>query len=91
MFKIQRSSNGEFVVFTLSGRIKATGLAELQKLLECETGDHGVVLDLKDVKLVDLDVVNFLASCEAKGMKLANCPRYIREWIEKEARRSEDR
>jgi anti-anti-sigma regulatory factor len=81
MFKIQRSSNGKSVVFTLSGRIEAAGLAELQKLLECEAS--GVTLDLKDVKLVDRDVVGLLASCEAKGMKLLNCPRYIREWIKK--------
>jgi anti-anti-sigma regulatory factor len=91
MFKIQRSSNGKSVVFTLSGRITAAGLAELQKLLKGEAGDHNVALDLKDVKLVDRDVVSFLASCEATGVKLANCPRYIREWIRKEAVQSEDR
>jgi anti-anti-sigma regulatory factor len=77
--------DGKFVVFTLSGRIEATGLAKLQRLLECEAGDQGLVLDLKEVKLVDRDVVSFLADCEAKGIKLANCPAYIREWIEQEA------
>jgi anti-anti-sigma regulatory factor len=91
MFKIQRSANGKFVVFTLSGRIKPPGLAELQKLLECEAGDHNLVLDLNEVKLVDRDVVSFLASCETKGIKLANCPAYIREWIEREAAQNEDR
>jgi predicted metal-binding protein len=85
MFKIQRSANGKFVVFTLSGRIKPAGLVELQKLLESEAGDQKLVLDLEEVKLVDRDVVKFLASCEAKGIKLANCPAYIREWIEKES------
>jgi ABC-type transporter Mla MlaB component len=91
MFKIQRSSNGKSVVFRLSGRIKAAALTELQKLLKGETGDHNVALDLKDVKLVDRDAVIFLASCEARGVKLANCPRYIREWIEKEMTQSEER
>ena len=84
MFKIQRSANGKFVVFALSGRIKAARLAELQKLLESEADDHSLVLDLNEVKLVDRDVVSFLASCEAKGVKIANCPAYIREWIERE-------
>jgi anti-anti-sigma regulatory factor len=84
MFRIQRS-DGESVVFTLSGRIKAAGLAELQKLLECEAGDRNLVLDLKEVRLVDRDVVSFLVGCEARGVKLANCPAYIREWIEQEA------
>jgi hypothetical protein len=91
MFKIQRSSNGKSVVFTLSGRIPTAALIELQKLLEGEAGDHNLVLDLKDVRLVDRTVVIFLAICEAKGMKLSNCPRYIREWIRKEAVQSEDR
>jgi hypothetical protein len=74
MFKIERSSNGKSVVFTVSGRVKAAALTELQKLLKGEAGDHNVALDLKDVKLVDRDVVIFLASCEATGVKLANCP-----------------
>jgi anti-anti-sigma regulatory factor len=89
MFKIQRSAEGGAVVFTLSGRIKAARLAELEKLLECEAGDRSIVLDLKEVKLVDRDVVSFLASCEAKGVNIANCPAYIREWIEKEAQSEE--
>ena len=84
MFKIERSSNGKSVVFTVSGRVKAAALTELQELLKGEAGDHNVALDLKDVKLVDRDVVIFLASCEAKGITLANCPAYIREWIARE-------
>jgi len=84
MFKIQRSANGKLVVVTLSGRIEATSVAELQKLLGSGAGDHSLVLDLNEVRLVDRDVVSFLASCEAKGITLANCPAYIREWIARE-------
>jgi anti-anti-sigma regulatory factor len=84
MFKIERS-DGESVVLSVSGRIQAADLAELQKLLESEAGHHSLVLDLREVKLVDRDVVRFLLSCEAKGVKLTNCPAYIREWIEREA------
>ena len=91
MFKIQTSSNDKSVVFTLTGRIETAALTELRKLLKDKTGDHNVALDLEDVKLVDRDVVIFLASCEATGVKLANCPRYIREWIEKEMTQSEER
>ena len=91
MFKIQRTADRKFVVFALSGRIEAAGLAELQKLLECDAGDHNLVLDLKEVKIVDRNVIGFLADCEAKGVKLANCPAYIREWIEKEAAQSKGR
>jgi anti-anti-sigma regulatory factor len=84
MFKIQRSTDENFVVFTLSGRITSSGLTELQRLLDSESHDQSLLLDLKEVKLVDRDVIGFLASCEAKGVKLVNCPAYIREWIERE-------
>ena len=85
MFKIQKSTDGEVVVFTLSGRLKAAHLVELQKLLESEADDQKIVLDLQEVKLVDRDVVSFLAGCEAEGVKLVNCPAYICEWIGREA------
>jgi len=43
-----------------------------------------IVLDLRDVRLADRDAVKFLRSCERDGMKLANCPAYVREWMERE-------
>jgi anti-anti-sigma regulatory factor len=84
MLRIQRSTEGNKVVFALSGRIGAEDLAELQSLLQSEVGDHHLVLDLKDVKLVNCDAVKFLAHYEADGAKLKNCPAYIREWITRE-------
>jgi hypothetical protein len=81
MLRIQRSANGDIVVFTLSGRIRVEYLAEMQRVFGFEGQQHCVVLDLKEVKLVDRDVVKFLAHCEAQGTTLKNCPLYIREWI----------
>ena len=79
-------------MFTLSGRIKAIHVNELRTLLDSEADDLSLVLDLKEVKLVDREAVGFLASCEAKGVNIANCPAYIREWIEREtAQRSLNR
>jgi hypothetical protein len=43
-----------------------------------------VAIDLEEVTLVDLDVVQFLARCEASGIELLNCSPYIREWISRE-------
>jgi hypothetical protein len=83
MLKIQRSANDK-VVFTLSGRIEAEDVAELQRLFDLEgEGDH-LTLDLKDVTLLDRDAVKFLVRREADGIQLDNCPAYIREWIERE-------
>ena len=82
MLRIERSSNGK-VIFTLSGRIEPEGVNELQRLFGLETVDHHIVLDLRDVTLVDRDAVKFLARCETTGIKLNNCPAYVRDWIDK--------
>ena len=84
MLRIQRSANGK-VIFTLSGRIEAEHLEELQRVCSLETVDRLLILDLKDVTLVDRDAVRYLARCEANGVHLENCPAYIREWIERES------
>lgn len=83
MLKIQRSATDK-VVLTLSGRIESEDVAELQRLLGLEIGGPLLVLDLKDVTLLDCDAVKFLARCEADGIQLGDCPAYIREWIERE-------
>jgi hypothetical protein len=90
MLRIQRSASDK-VIFTLSGRIDAEGLAELQRLFDLEPGGHHLALDLKDVTLADRDAVKFLLRSEEHGVQLGNCPPYIHEWIEreKEAKHSE--
>jgi anti-anti-sigma regulatory factor len=63
MLKIERLARGEFVVFSLSGRLEVDDVAELQRLFAAE--DHKVIMNLKEVALVDRDAVRFLARCEA--------------------------
>ena len=68
--------------FYVRGRMKAEGVAELKALFDA---DHrSIVLDLRDVRLADRDAVKFLRDCEGDGMKLENCPAYVREWMERE-------
>jgi hypothetical protein len=83
MLKIQRAANSD-VVLTLCGRLHADNLSELSAVLTAEPPGRPVVLDLKDVVLVDRDVVRFLRAREAEGIALRNCPPYIRAWIERE-------
>jgi hypothetical protein len=80
MLKIKRETNGE-VVFTLSGRMDAENVAELQEMFQSEPKGRRIVMDLKDLTLVDRDAVRFLESCEKENITLRNCPAYIREWI----------
>lgn len=81
VFKILRRANTE-VVLTLIGRISAENLSELKSLISSEPLNSKVVLDLKDVTLVDREVVQFLGECERDKTTLNNCPAYIREWID---------
>jgi hypothetical protein len=37
----------------------------------------------RDVRLAARDAVKFLRDYEADGMKLENCPEYVREWMER--------
>ena len=70
------------VVLQVSGRIDAEHVSEL---LRCMSR-HGptVALDLDEVRVVDVAVVRFLVRCEADGIELRNCSRYIREWMDRE-------
>ncbi len=83
-FRIENKSEGQNVVIRLSGRIRAEGLLELKKHLESVT--ERIVIDMKEVTLVDREGVQFLGLCESEGMELRNCSSYIREWILRERR-----
>ena len=80
MLKIQRSGNGVTVI-ALSGRMEKEHIVELEKLLEAEPPGHRIVLDLKHLTLAGQTEIDFFAQCEARGVTLANCAPYVREWI----------
>jgi len=82
--RIDISDEREHLVFTLTGRIQAEQVSELQTLLRRQLPEHKLVLDLREVKLVDRDAVRFLAEIEKKGAKLRNCSAFIREWISRQ-------
>jgi len=71
-------------VFILSGRIEKQAIAELRRLFELQTSYRDIVLYLKDVGVIDREVMRFFVRCEADGVKLENCAAYIREWMERE-------
>jgi hypothetical protein len=90
MLRIERSANGQ-VVFTLSGRMQTEDIEQFQQLLVVETPGQQLMFDLRDVTLVNQEVVTFLAYCETKGIKLESCPLHIRNWIDQEKRRNKRR
>jgi len=81
VFRIRRITNGELVL-TLAGQISRENLLDLKSVIAAEPKATGIVLDLKDLTLVDQEAVEFLAQCEKNDIKLRNCPTYIRDWID---------
>jgi hypothetical protein len=88
MLRIQRSPQGQEVVFVLSGQLDGEHIAELQTLISSEASGQRIALDLKDLTLAGQDAVSFLAHCETAGITLANSAAYIREWITRQRRGS---
>jgi anti-anti-sigma regulatory factor len=80
--KIEKYANEYGTTIRLIGRVQAEHLAELETQIK-ESGSK-IALDLEEVNLVDVEVVRFLGSWEAQGVKLLNCCAYIRDWIGKE-------
>jgi hypothetical protein len=80
--KIEKVSDARTVTFRLVGRFQAEHVEELKKQMRMK--EMQFVLDLKEVTLVDVDMVRFLGACESRGVKLVQCSQYIREWIGRE-------
>jgi hypothetical protein len=80
--KIETESRGGRTTIYLIGHFDSQHIEELTKQLLL----HGtrVVLDLKELTVVDLDVVRFLGVRELAGAEVVNCSQYIREWIDRE-------
>jgi len=81
--KIEKNSHGAKTTIRLIGRFQSEHVGELKKQLQ-EDGPL-FVLDLKQVTIVDVDVVRFLGACKADGVKIAHCSRYIQEWMRRQA------
>jgi hypothetical protein len=72
----------DLVILRISGQVTGEDVDMLRDLLDQE--NSAVVIDLKDLILVDREVVRLLARRESKAVELRNCPAYIREWIKRE-------
>ena len=82
--RIEKHSQRGKTTIRLIGHFQLEHVEELQKQLE-QNGSQ-FVLDLTELTLVDVDIVRFLGTCEASGVKLVNCSPYIREWINQEGK-----
>jgi anti-anti-sigma regulatory factor len=80
--KIEKDSRDGKTTIRLIGRFQSEHVEELQKQL-IGAGPY-LVLDLEELTIVDVDVVRFLGVCQAAGIEIIHCSRYIREWMFRE-------
>lgn len=83
-YRIHRAVTSDTVVFALSGDMDADHATRLQEFLATEANGP-VTLDLRDVTLVDRAAVRFLVRVQAAGIRIINCPEYVRSWIAAES------
>lgn len=79
-YKIDRSMEGDVVIFTLSGDLDAQHVARLQILVDQEIV-LGIVLDLKEITRADREAIRFLVVAQDRGIGLTNCPKYVLTWM----------
>jgi anti-anti-sigma regulatory factor len=80
--RIESASDGPSTTIRLIGHMRSEHLDALQA--QIKNGGSRIVLDLEEVRLVDIEVVRFLGKCQAAGIRLVHCARYINDWIDTE-------
>lgn len=78
----RRVISKDLVTLDISGEITEQDVDTLRASLAQESGV--VAIDLKDVLIVEREVIELLAMRESNGVEIRNCPAYIREWITRE-------
>jgi ABC-type transporter Mla MlaB component len=76
VLRIDRTTEGEFVVMTLSGHLALEELEDLRRLVEAEP-TRLLIVDLGDVVQVDRDAVALLSWFRTAGIELRHCPAHI--------------
>ena len=82
--RIEKDSQGGITTIRLIGHFQSEHLGELKKQLQHD--GPLFILDLKEVTVVDVDVVRFLVEVKADGVKIVHCSQYIRKWMARERR-----
>jgi hypothetical protein len=83
--KIEKDSQGGKTTIRLIGHFQSEDVGELKKQLQHD--GPMFILDLKEVTVVDVEVVRFLGACKADGVKIVHCSPYIRKWMAQERKR----
>ena len=87
MFRATVASNqSDSLTLAISGNVSQEALPEIALLIDHGRRDHEkVILDLSEVTLLDRPAAQFFADQFQEGVRLVNCPVYIRRWIVRDA------
>jgi hypothetical protein len=69
------------VILHISGHLQEVHVRMIEEFIVQEI--NRVALDLENVTLVDREMVRFFAACDARSIRIRNCPDFIREWMSK--------
>jgi ABC-type transporter Mla MlaB component len=79
------SNQSDSMTLAISGKVSQEALPEIALLIDHGRRDHEkVILDLSEVTLLDPAAAQFFADQFRGGVRLVNCPVYIRPWIAKD-------
>jgi ABC-type transporter Mla MlaB component len=85
------SAQSDSLTLAIAGNVSQDALPEIAQLINHGRRDHEkVILDLSEVTLLDPAAAQFFAEQFRGGVRLVNCPFYIRRWILRENDESED-
>jgi anti-anti-sigma regulatory factor len=80
------STEADSVILAIAGNINGEAVVEIASLIDHERREHErVILDLSEVTLLDPAAAQFFTEQFREGVRLLNCPVYIRRWIAREA------
>ncbi len=86
-YRIERTVQPDATVFLVSGTMDTAHALQLEALVRDED-EARILVDLREITLVDRDAIRFLARMEASGLGLLNCPDYVRRSIRRREQRA---
>ncbi len=76
------SSQDDCVTLGLAGPVNADSLHKIDRCIDEGKQSHGQVeLDLSEVTLLDRAAARYFGESIQRGVRVVNCPLYIKPWI----------
>jgi anti-anti-sigma regulatory factor len=78
----QTDPSRDTVVLLLNGKFGEDALPELERsIAAAKHARRRVDIDLSEVTLLDRAIARYFSERASNGVRLVNCPNYLRQWI----------